>query len=809
MIVFGLDPLAARMAAALASGTTPVPHRLPAVTPQATSGSLVADLRRCVADSMAAARARGEPFEPRLGCLVTASAPEAVVGLDALPAICAMLQALAAGNQTVAMVVLVPAADADDIAKGTSFRFFRALEDLVGELPFLDLVFVNQLTCEASSAVDDGPGEEIQRLLVRELLDPDLRHILASLGHAAVRLNARVAGRKACYSTLGTCRLEYRPTDALEHLAARLQRALWTESLMARERGDDDELKAIQARADEIIRDRLATIEKHLPPVPPIELIALAGVIDSEALARLLLALPEEVKRVLDALGPTIPELGDPRDGWARQALLNFLAESPTYFGGARAFLDALLGRRLVGDADATSGVEGLSTALCHDPLVRSVLSVGERLLRSQAPLDAKPPHPQQDPALVEWLVATAEALAAETTTNDLLAGAPVRLLAAAQRRLRDWLAMDDADGFPENRIVHDLLAEFQREATPVLDRALANRRELAEVERKIEALPHSYGLFARLLTRRAEYWAAQSALAAERGGLESEHETLRVIFLQSHGILKSVLNEIVLPQLIRRRIDVRLRGDAIDTSNELAAFLDAIETEVEARWARAASVGEDRTTTGSALLTRERLDTLYRMTLERERVAFPQAAKKLLTFFPRPSEPSGRAPRLSYRDCHGLADQYLHGPESLLDRMADYTHHLSAWVRDLDALDIIECEGKEPASRFLADVRERSQRFLDLSPGMIPLVEAQGHPRAIFAVRTAVPVASKLAAAYGGLFPPELSFVDNNDRHVIEIISLAIGFPAFLIHVLHEGRKVVLAAGEEPGGDLWPREAA
>lgn len=805
MIVLGLEPFAARVADALVSGTAAVQPLVPPVDLAPASDSGVAELRRFVAGLMEAARARGEPFEPRLGCLVAAAAPEAHEGLETLRATSSMLETLAAGNQSLALVVLAPPSSADDAAKLASFRLFQALEDIVGELPFLDIVFVNQLGGGSSLANASALNDELQTLLFLELVDPDLQRVVASLGQAAVRLRARVAGRKACYSTLGSYRLEYRPTDAVEHLAARLQRALWTQSLMARELVDDDELTAIQARADEIIRSRLAAIEKRLPPVPFLELGALAGATDSEALARLLSAVPGEVGRVLDALGPAIPEFGDPREGWARRALLDFLAENPTYLAGAHAFLDALLGRRLVGDADGASGVESLSITLCLDPLLHSVLSVGQRLLHSLPSDGVMPSHSHQDTALLDRLVAMGEALAAEQTANDWLAGTPERLLAASLSRLRDWLEIGAGDGLPETRIVDDLVGAYQTEATLVLDRSTANRRECAEVARQIEELPHSYGLLARLFNRRAEYQAAQNKLAAEHRELESEHRTLCGVYLHAHGIMKSMLNEIVLPHLVRRRIGIRLRGDIVETANELTSFLETLEKEVDARWMRVASVDEGRMTTGSGLLTSQRLDTLFQTTLEREHIVFPQVAQKLLAFFPRSSGHSGSAPRLSYRDCYGLADQYLHGPESLLDRMGDYTHYLSNWVLNLDALDVIECEGKDPASRFLEDVRERSQRFLEMSPGMLPLVEAQGRPRVIFVVRTAAQVANKLAASYGGLFGPDLTFVDSNDQRVIEIISLAIGFPAFLIHVLHEGRKMALAEGEEPGGDLWP----
>jgi hypothetical protein len=803
MIVFGLDPLAVRVATAVVSGEALVPYRLYAVTPLATDGGIVADLRRCAVDLMAAARARGESFEPRLACLVTASAPQAVAGLAALSEVCAMLQTLAAGNQTVSLGVLVPPVNADDVEKAASFRFFRALEDLIGEFPYLDFVWLNQLAYGAGSSADGAPGEELETLLVRELLDSDLRKVIASLGHTALNWRARVVGRKACYSTLGSHRLEYRPEEAVAYISGRLQREFLGEGLDASRLLEEDDLKAIQASVDDTSRRCLAAIIDRLPTAPTIDPDVIEGATETGALDRVLTTLAGDVGGAVDKVAPNFRELAALLDGWARKAFLDFLPTSPGYLTGARAFFDALLGRRLCGDEGNASGVAWVAQELCRQPADQSVVPGAQRLLQS---LGLGSALLQEWPADVtlDWLTRTAQGLATGEASNSSPAGAPARLLAGVLGRLQGWSTGSDAPMSSAPSNVREIADVYLGEVVPLLGRQAENEAEVVDTERAIEALPNRYGLIRRLLTQRSAYDAELSTLARKRAELVSEREALGRALSQARSIIAVLFNEVLLPQVLRRAVAARLQRETEQASAEFSAFIDSLGKGVETHWARGAVFAdEQRTTTHSRLLTDQRLEALYRTTLEREHIVLPHAVGEMLSFVPRVASSVPR--QRSYGERHGLKGHYQEGAESILQRLADYAEQKAAWVRDLDALDIVECEGKDMARGFLTDVFGRSRCFLELSPGMLPLVEAQGRPRVSFFVRTAAPLARRLAAGYGGLFGPELSFVDTDDQCVIEVISVVVGFPAFLVHVLHEGRRLARAEDGEGAGDLWP----
>jgi hypothetical protein len=804
MIVFGLDPMAGRVAAALASDTVTVAHRAPVTALEVTGRGVVADVRRGVGEAMAAARSRGDSFELHLACLVTASAPEGVASLSALHEVCTVLQTLAAGNQTLTICVLAPPIDADDAEKAASFGCFRVLEDLVGALPYVDCVWVNQLASETGRHADVEPGEELVTLLVRELLDPDVCRIVASLGHTAVGWGARVEGRKACYSTLGCYRLEYRADEAAAYIAARLQRDLLVGGLDASRSLDDEECQAIQALVDDASRRCLAGILDRLPVTPRIDEAVLDGSSEAEALGRVLTTLTADADGAVDKVAPTFRELAGFLDGWAARTLVDSLSRSALYLAGGRAFFAALLGRRLHGNQGIPSGVVWIAQELSRQPADQSLGTAARTLLDSLGLASALPQEWPREITL-EWLTRTAQALKAREGVAESPTGAPVRLLAGVLGRLEEWSADGTLPVYPSDASLQDIASIYLTEVVSLLERRAATAAAAADTEQAISALPRRYGLISRILTQRRAYNTEISVLARKRAELGGEQEMLERVLRQTRSIIALLFNELLLPRLLRRVVACRVRRETEEASVAFSAFVETMHKSVETSWEQAELFAtEQRTTTQARLLTGPRLEALYRATLERERLVLPLAVGDMLCHAPRLALPvSGHG---SYRECRGLADHYQHGAQSLLDRLADYAAQKASWVHGLDALDVVECEGRDAANHFLADACARSRRFLDLSPGMLPLAEAHGHPQIIFAARSGAPVASKLAATFGNLFTPELIKVDSNDRQVIEIISLTIGFPAFLIHVLHEGRRLALAEGEQPGEELWPR---
>ncbi|MCM8595565.1 hypothetical protein [Accumulibacter sp.] len=804
MIVLGFDPFAERVARVLATEATSQQPELPVLVFEPAGDDPVTELRAFVAELIDSAQAHGESFEPRLGCLVCAAAPEAIGSLAALRDTCTMLQSLVAGNQAVSLVVLLPPASADDAAKASAFRFFGALEDVVGELPFLDTVFVNQLVGGSERLAEDGVGEELKTLLAYQLLDPELRPVIASLGQTTVNWRMRVAGRKACYSTLGCYRLEYVPAEALAILSHRLQRDLLDRGLIPEEPLDKRVRAAVQACADELTRERLAALIEHFRQSLLLPGGGSAAAADAASTECTLPATPLVAEATVKALVPRFHSLVDLIDGWTRRALLDFLPSARSYLATARIFVDALRGQRAAAGEGSASGVEWILQKLHAEPPDRSPTGALRELFDC---LGCASSLPGQLPESVGFaaLLQTVEGLAQEAEAPAAPV-APLRLLAGLLRQLRDWSAPGGAETTAGGSLVVDIGRIYLSEVVPLRNRLSANEAESREVEQEFGRMESRYSGLLRRLLKASAYRAEFERLAARRAELASERESLQRQRAQMSSLTQILLQKVV-PSLLRRDSDSLLRRDAEQASDELRTFVASLHGGVAGGDADGKSArGGQRTNTGMMLLDSRHLEALYRKTLERRRLVFPGAVEDMLAFVP-PEDDSSAEQGSSYRDCRGLRDHYLRGARSLLDRMADYAHDASSWVLALDALQVIECEGDELAKAFLAEAIDRSRRFLQLSPGMRPRAEAEGRLRGLVIVRTAKPVAKSLAEHYRPLSGSEILDIDTRNRCVIEFITLTVGFPAFLIHALHEGRRLALAENGDPRADLWPRE--
>ncbi|WP_374692615.1 hypothetical protein [Accumulibacter sp.] len=800
MIVLGFDPFSARVARVLVTAVISQQPEPPVLVFDPSGDDLVTELRDFVAESIDSAQARGESFEARLGCLVCAAAPEAIGSLSALRDTCTMLQSLVAGDQAVSLVVLLPPVSADDAAKACAFGFFRALEDVVGELPFLDTVFVNQLVGGSERLAEDGVGEELKTLLAYQLLDPELCPVIASLGQTTVNWRMRVAGRKACYSTLGCYRLEYVPAEALAILSHRLQRDLLDRGLIPEEPLDRRVRAAVQASADELTRERLAALIEHFRQSLLLPGGGSAAAADAASTECTLPATPLVAQATMKALVPRFHSLIYLIDGWTRRALLDFLPSASSYLATARIFVEALRGQRTAARQGSASGVEWILQELQAEPPDRSPTGALRELFDCLGCASSLPGQLPESVGVAS-LLHTVEGLAQEAEAPAALV-APLRLLAGLLRQLHAWSAPGGVETAAGGSLVVDLGRIYLSEVVPLRKRLSANETESNEVEREFGRLESRYSGLLRRLLKASAYRAEFERLAARRAELASERQSLQRQRSQMSALAQILLQKIV-PSLLRRDGSFLLRRDAEQASEELRSFSAALQGGVAD--GKSATDGQ-RTNTGMQLLDSRHLEALYRKTLERRRLVFPGAVEDMLAFVP-PEDDVSAEQGSSYRDCHGLRDHYLRGARSLLDRMADYAHGASSWVLALDALQVIECEGDELAKAFLAEAIDRSRRFMQLSPGMRPRAEAEGQLRGLVVVRTARPVAKSLAERHRALFGSEILEIDTRDPCVIELVSLTVGFPAFLIHVLHEGRRLALAETGDPHGDLWPCE--
>jgi hypothetical protein len=232
-------------------------------------------------------------------------------------------------------------------------------------------------------------------------------------------------------------------------------------------------------------------------------------------------------------------------------------------------------------------------------------------------------------------------------------------------------------------------------------------------------------------------------------------------------------------------------------TATGLDAFVAALTDDIDRRWRAAETLPQPASSTVQLVSDRAKADLLY-ANVVRQKPAIHYAAELLR---PAPSRGLSRA----YPADADLAWHHEHGPTTLADRIRDFAAALFAALEGLDVLDAIELDeqlvGPGAASRLIERSLERARAALPFAPGLLSLVETDARWNTLLVVRTAGGEDSLLAQRYRNLARRPIRFLDHSDRQTIDITGLTFGFPAFLIHALHEGHR--LANAEV--GDLWP----
>ena len=138
-------------------------------------------------------------------------------------------------ERTFTLTLLLPPPTAGVVPLNRVFSSFVALEVLLGELPFLNSIFVYQLPLEVYRGPLAGAEttQDLVEVISREFADPHVLEFIHQLVYPVMRLKQQTAGRSAMYAAIGAQRLRYRQIELLHHLETRFQYDLLQEGLLA------------------------------------------------------------------------------------------------------------------------------------------------------------------------------------------------------------------------------------------------------------------------------------------------------------------------------------------------------------------------------------------------------------------------------------------------------------------------------------------------------------------------------------------------------------------------------------------------
>lgn len=760
----------------------------------------IAALKTCLANQRERLRTRHDNPIPRVVMFSAAFDAQSMDGLSQLAAVSETLSVALPGDQEIVMVVLLPPPVAADAEKITAYKYFMQLEPLAFGIRFLKTVLVHPVSqAMYSDGVEDtGDSDVLFKLLGRQLFDADIDNVIQSSGGAAIGNKTRTAGRNGCYTTSGAFTLIYKPDECIAYLQARLQKILFEEDLMdtASLESDIDLLKQIQDKSDALVHEQMSahiaffeSQQKRFPEMGE-------TVTDVEALEAKIQNIRAEIQAMVKQLSRQTRTVSDKPDAVA-QTLSDYLAEGPGYFAGADLYLQSLGGRQLVttGQEEAIplSGVDRFQQEVYLQPLLAAIESCCAPYVSAHLRSARIDQNPDAD---TTWVEDAALACDVEPDTENLMVSILCQSLTLLNGHLnKDHFILSNSVGLFE-----DLLGLLQRAGEQYDEQVKACHQTLETADQDLVQFKKELGTWKRLISKRGEVKAEQLKNEALHKSLRDELDALGKQFIQCQQFIFDLLQKVVLSAIVCASDNQGFAEKVAAVSDQFIRYLSGIQEGIDHRWRLACAFSHENTPTSETVLNETILEQQFQKIVDRTVCTVDH----LLAWQPLSSDDYGiKAP--DYESCRDLADHYAAGAKVLDNRLQDYAAAQVAPVQKLTILDILETVDKTEARVFLKHRLERLDRFIDLSPGLMPLVHQDSKALKTVVVRSAKSVLGRLSSDHGDLFNSDTRWLNDDDANTIDLTGLYFGLPAFVIHVLSECRALYQKTEEESENDLWP----
>jgi hypothetical protein len=645
-------------------------------------------------------------------------------------------------------------------------------------------------------------------LIYRQILDHELEQSIQGIGTRAIENRDISAGMKCCYSTSGAYRLHYFQNECIQYLESRLQNEIFREGFLNLEsvKKDPDTLARLQMRADEFVSRLIETAQLEIPQFNLISESESGAPEEFDALKAQVAVIQERIGSITERVSATTKSVLAQKEETAEQEILDFLSTSPGYFAGAKLYGEIIEGTRYAkgkaADAQAPSGRRLFQNIFCLGPLSQSIKDFCKPYFQEyQIELSNDLAEPRDAP----W------ALNALNEASKRILEVPEEWSVQAHffhqslESLVSNLAGDEINLDLVKRTIDDLMSKFFMAGKEVYDQINQNREQRQAAEDEIDALENDMSFLAKSLTKRKEYRLKKQELLDTIGKLDRKCEVLLQKVVELRQFFIRMINSVIFPHIGRAFVN-QLVWEALGNSvKHLNSYLTEIKSFLEDRWRSACSFTEFRTATAATVLNQERLNTLYQTILNSKEPT--DYVQQVFEYIPQ-NLPDEEKKKLSYYAIRNLSDHYRGGAQTLLDRLKHFSRQQALPVSKMNLLDIIELEGKDRAHQYLKNTLENLEKFLDFSPGLIPLVQQDKRMYKKLVVRSDKQINNRLASDYQHLFSSETLFIENDDTHLIDFTSLIFGFPAFIIHGLSECRELFFKQAPNDSADLWPVSA-
>jgi len=367
LAISGLDEHADKLVSSLAGALNREATEGSVTLLSYSSGNFIQDFRQQLIALVEAQRSANQHVLPRFVFFISAFADDYSAGLDLLKPLTDIIRTILPAQQSVVLSVIFPPFTASDSEKINTYRFFLALEDIIGNIPLFNIVFVNQLSKELyqDCSAEIFQSDPLFKLIRQQILSSDLRDTIYGIGRPAVEHQYTCANRKCCYSTSGLYQLYYHHAESMAHIRAEVESHIYEKGLMNIDAltHSQDVARNIQQQADQFIGDLIQDAKKTCIPPGQIKLKVIASTSDLKAIIQEANQNKNHIHSTVTEHEKEIEKFQSETQSLINQKLNNCLTHNPGYFAAAKLYGNILSGNSL------TTIYANHPQALCGGPL--------------------------------------------------------------------------------------------------------------------------------------------------------------------------------------------------------------------------------------------------------------------------------------------------------------------------------------------------------------------------------------------------------------------------------------------------------
>jgi len=538
LAINGLDKYAGKLVTVIANALEHETTEESVSVVSCSAGNFVQDFRQQLIALLEAQRFSTQLELPRIVLFSSAFSNDSVAGLDFLKPISDTIQTLLPAQQSVALILLFPPFSASDPEKINTYRFFLAMEDIIGNIPLINIVFVNQLSPELyqDCSTEIFQSDPLFKLICQQILSSDLRDTIYGIGRPAVESQYTCADRKCCYSTSGLYQLYYHHAESMAHISAEVESHIYKKGLMNIDalNRKPEVARNIQQQADQFIGDLIQQVNNTCIPPGQTKLKTTASPYDRKAIIQEANQNKSFIHSTVNAHEKEIETFQSDIKALMDQKLDKCLTMSPGYFAAAKSFCNILAGTPL-----AKSNTD-YPQALCGAPLFYHEIC-------------EKPTKDSLKKLKTQFKVLIEESSVLSDFWTSL-------------ENLECELAPDQI-----NNLVDDISDRYTDSVKSMSD-------DYQQLEKEFHLFKQSIGWLGRILTKRKALKQKQAELEEKYKILvEKQIPDIRDIFVR-------IISKLLLPFISRVMINQAFQAALEQTVSKLTAFLIHIETALEDR---------------------------------------------------------------------------------------------------------------------------------------------------------------------------------------------------------------------------------